>query len=40
MTERIRYIDNHVRRHSALDYRPPAPQAEAPKLMQNQPMVR
>ncbi|MBT8541542.1 IS3 family transposase [Polynucleobacter paneuropaeus] len=30
---------NHVRPHSALGYRPPAPQTQVPKLLQNQPML-
>ncbi|MBU3593668.1 IS3 family transposase [Polynucleobacter sp. 71A-WALBACH] len=30
---------NHVRPHSALGYRPPAPQTQVPKLIQNQPML-
>jgi len=30
---------NHVRPHSALAYRPPAPQTQVPKLIQNQPML-
>ena len=30
---------NHVRPHSALGYRPPAPQTQVPQLMQNQPML-
>ena len=30
---------NHVRPHSALGYRPPAPQTQVPQLLQNQPML-
>jgi transposase InsO family protein len=30
---------NHIRPHSALGYRPPAPQTQVPQLMQNQPML-
>ncbi|MBU3606989.1 IS3 family transposase [Polynucleobacter nymphae] len=30
---------NHERPHSALDYRPPAPQAQVPRIIQNQPMM-
>ena len=30
---------NHVRPHSALGYRPPAPQTQVPKIIQNQPML-
>ncbi|MBU3618190.1 IS3 family transposase [Polynucleobacter paneuropaeus] len=30
---------NQVRPHSALGYRPPAPQTQVPKLLQNQPML-
>jgi len=30
---------NHVRPHSALGYRPPAPQAQAPQMIQNQPIL-
>ena len=30
---------NHVRSHSALGYRPPAPQVQIPKIIQNQPML-
>jgi putative transposase len=30
---------NHVRPHSALGYRPPAPQTQIPKLLQNQPIL-
>jgi len=29
----------HVRPHSALAYRPPAPQTQVPKIIQNQPML-
>jgi hypothetical protein len=29
----------HVRPHCALDYRPPAPQTQVPKIIQNQPML-
>jgi len=30
---------NHERPHSALGYRPPAPQTQVHKLLQNQPML-
>ncbi|WP_096674243.1 IS3 family transposase [Polynucleobacter meluiroseus] len=30
---------NHVRPHSALGYRPPAPQTQVPQIIQNQPML-
>ncbi|WP_150114210.1 IS3 family transposase [Polynucleobacter yangtzensis] len=30
---------NHVRPHSALGYRPPAPQVQIPKIIQNQPIL-
>ena len=30
---------NHVRPHSALGYRPPAPQTQVPQLIQNQPIL-
>ena len=30
---------NHERPHSALDYRPPAPQTKVPQILQNQPML-
>ncbi|MBU3632014.1 IS3 family transposase [Polynucleobacter sp. AP-Feld-500C-C5] len=30
---------NHVRPHSALGYRPPAPQTQVPRIIQNQPMM-
>ncbi|OIM97159.1 integrase [Polynucleobacter sp. QLW-P1DATA-2] len=30
---------NHVRPHSALGYRPPAPKTQVPKLLQNQPSL-
>jgi transposase InsO family protein len=39
MTEGNPFRDNHVRPHSALGYRPPAPQTQVPQLMQNQPML-
>ncbi|MDW7598184.1 MAG: integrase core domain-containing protein, partial [Nitrosomonadaceae bacterium] len=30
---------NQVRPHSALGYRPPAPQAQVPQMIQNQPIL-
>ena len=30
---------NQVRPHSALGYKPPAPQTQVPQLLQNQPML-
>ena len=30
---------NHIRPHSALGYRPPAPQTQVPQIIQNQPML-
>ena len=30
---------NHVRPHSALGYRPPAPQTQVPKIIHNQPIM-
>ena len=39
MTEGNPFRDNHVRPHSALGYRSPAPQTQVPKLIQNQPML-
>jgi transposase InsO family protein len=30
---------NHERPHSALGYRPPAPQVQVPRIIQNQPMM-
>jgi transposase InsO family protein len=39
MTEENPFRDNHVGPDSALGYRPPAPQTQVPKLMQNQPML-
>jgi len=39
MTKGNPFRDNHVRPHSALGYRPPAPQTQVPKLIQNQPML-
>jgi putative transposase len=39
MTEGNPFRDNQVRPHSALGYRPPAPQTQVPQLLQNQPML-
>jgi len=33
------FRENHVKPHSALGYRLPAPQTQVPELMQNQPML-
>jgi len=30
---------NHIRPHSALGYRPPAPQTQVPQIIQNQPSL-
>jgi transposase InsO family protein len=39
MTEGNPFRGNHIRPHSALDYRPPAPQTQVPRIIQNQPML-
>ena len=39
MTKGNPFRDNHVRPHSALGYRPPAPQTQVPLIIQNQPML-
>ena len=36
--EWVKHYD-HVRPHSALGYRPPAPQVQIPKIIQTQPML-
>ncbi|MCE7505936.1 transposase [Polynucleobacter sp. IMCC30063] len=39
MTKGNPFRDNHVRPHSALGYRPPAPQTQVPQVIQNQPIL-
>ena len=39
MTKGNLFRDNYVGPHSAVGYRPPAPQTQVPQLMQNQPML-
>ena len=33
------FSDNHGKQHSALGYRPPAPQTQVPQLVQDQPIL-
>ena len=39
MTKGNPFRDNHVRPHSALGYRPPAPETQVPRIIQNQPIL-
>ena len=39
MTKGNPFRDNHERPHSALGYRPPAPQVQIPKIIQTQPIL-
>jgi len=39
MTKGNPFRDNHVRPHSALDYRPPALQTQVPQMIQNPPIL-